>query len=486
MKYCSRPFKYLHLDPDGEVRSCSWTSNSIGNILKDGVEAVWNGEEAEKVRQSILDGSFSFCQKDFCPFLANNSLPDITKENFEELKQSIKIPEFPPYSVWRDVKNSENYEDLFQKEPQPIELDFAYDKICNHACPTCRDKILCLSDEEKDRIQKTSELMKPYLKDVEFLDICGAGDVFSSPYMMDILKNLDSEKENLIIDLETNGALFDEQHWNQISHIEKYNVCANLTTNSWERDTYTYLNGGVNDYDKLMSNLKFIKSLREEGKIKCLTLSMVIQDRNFRELPEFIRRSFEEFGADFVNLKPVYHWFCLSEEDFWFKDVSNPQHPYHADYKKILEDPVFKDERVYWWDGYNVHDSKQHPAHKSDYIAQMLLKFFYVTDYKEKLVSLIKSKNYGKFAVYGAGDVGQVLCTVLSQTEAKPQFVVDKYRKGNNFCGIDLVNFFKFDASQVDTVIVTPVYYMMTIKQDLRRLGFRGNVVNIMDLIKEL
>lgn len=485
MKYCSRPFRFLHFDPNGEVRACSWTSNSLGNILKDGLEAVWHGEAAEKVRDSIRDGSFAFCQKNFCPFLANNSLPDISEENFAEVLAK-EIPQFPPYQVLTGIKKAKKYSDLFRVEEMPVEFDFAYDRICNHACPTCRDNILCLPEEEKQAIQDTCRLVAPYLKNVEYLDISGAGDVFSSPYMMDILRNLNSEKEDLIIDLETNGALFDEHHWEQIRHIEKYNVCANLTTNSWEKDTYTYLNGGVGDYEKLMQNMHFIKSLREQGKIKCLTLSMVIQDRNFRELPEFIRRSFEEFGADYVNLKPVYHWFCLSEEDFWFKDVSNPKHPYHADYKKILENPILKDPRVYWWDGYNVHEAKQHPAHKSDYIAQMLLKFFYAADYKEKLVKLIKSKNYGNVAVYGAGDVGKVLCTVLSDTEVRPQLVIDKYRKEENFCGIDMINFFKFHAYEIDTIIVTPVYYMMTIKQDLKKLGFRGNIINIMDLIQEL
>lgn len=483
MKYCSRPFRFLHLDPDGQVRACGWSSNSLGNILNDGLDKVWHGEAAERVRDSIRDGSFAFCQKAFCPYMANNSLPDINEENFDEIIKS-EIPAFPPYEVLTGIKNVNKYEDLFKALPEPVEFDFAYDRICNHACPTCRNGILTIDDNERKAIEDTSKILTPYLKNVEYLDICGAGDVFASKYMIDILKNLDSDKDNLIIDLETNGALFDEKHWEKISHISKYKLCVNLTTNSWNKDTYTYLNGDVDDYEHLIDNIMFLKLLREQGKISCLTLSMVIQDRNFREIPEFIRRSFDEFGADFVNLKPVYRWFCLAEEDFWFKDVANPKHPYHADYKKILEDPIFKDSRVYWWDGYNVHDPKQHPAHKSDYIAQMLLKFFYIADYKEKLAKLIKDKKLGRIAVYGAGMLGEVFCNSLKDSEIGIEFVVDKYRNEDEFCGFKMENFLEFDAANIDSIIVTPIYYLMTIKQDLRNLGFRGNVISVMDLIE--
>lgn len=42
MKYCNRPFDSLYCMPDGNVSFCSWTNATIGNILNDDLENIWN------------------------------------------------------------------------------------------------------------------------------------------------------------------------------------------------------------------------------------------------------------------------------------------------------------------------------------------------------------------------------------------------------------------------------------------------------------
>ena len=58
--YCTRPFEFFEVYDDGRVSCCcpSWINNyEIGNIKDKSVEEVWNSEEAQELRRSILDGS---------------------------------------------------------------------------------------------------------------------------------------------------------------------------------------------------------------------------------------------------------------------------------------------------------------------------------------------------------------------------------------------------------------------------------------------
>lgn len=120
MKFCSKPFEQVHLDPGGGVRVCSWTDESIGNVLHEDLEVIWHGEKANKIRKSILDGSYLYCRAVSCPYLENDSLPDL---DGKELEKAVKIGYAPSkYSV-------------------------ACDFTCNHSCPSCRDGIFCGTDD---------------------------------------------------------------------------------------------------------------------------------------------------------------------------------------------------------------------------------------------------------------------------------------------------------------------------------------------------
>ena len=69
MKFCDRPFTFAYLAPDGEVWPCSWMHYVMGNLYEQNLDEIWHGEAAQKARETILDGSFSYCRKIACPFL---------------------------------------------------------------------------------------------------------------------------------------------------------------------------------------------------------------------------------------------------------------------------------------------------------------------------------------------------------------------------------------------------------------------------------
>ena len=74
--YCTRPFEFFETYDDGSIGFCcpSWYNNyEIGNINDNSIEEVWNGEAAQELRRSILDGSFRYCDEKVCPHLSTKT-----------------------------------------------------------------------------------------------------------------------------------------------------------------------------------------------------------------------------------------------------------------------------------------------------------------------------------------------------------------------------------------------------------------------------
>ncbi len=44
-RFCSRPYEHVHLDPNGNVRICSWMDVGIGNLLEADLNTVWTVEQ---------------------------------------------------------------------------------------------------------------------------------------------------------------------------------------------------------------------------------------------------------------------------------------------------------------------------------------------------------------------------------------------------------------------------------------------------------
>lgn len=334
MKYCTLAYENLYFDTyNGEVYLCPWMDpkiSCIGNILEDDLGTLWNSDIAQKLRDSHTDNSFCYCRPQACPHIQNNDFTEITDEN--------------------------QYKELTKTREYPTILNLAYDFVCNQSCETCRPEVFIPPKDYAKKIEKLQKRIAPYLDKAKKISASGHGDPFASPYMMKLLENLHPEDPELCLHLETNGVFFDEEHWKRIEHLKDFNLSIIITINSYDRFTYEHISKGGN-YDKLMKNLAFVSKLREQNYIKNLLFSMVIQDRNFREIPSFIEKTFQNYVVDKVILKPVYQWGTMPEKAFWFKDVLNPKHPYHAEYLEILQHPALKDKRVY-----NFGGEMDHPA----------------------------------------------------------------------------------------------------------------------------
>ncbi len=326
MKTCKRLIDFIQLiNAEGDVRACGWNrDNIIGNLHESDIQSILNSEKAKKLRKQIAEGDYSNCPADNCPYLSNGKMDEILVD----------------------------YDETEVMYPDTLLL--AYEGNCNYAC-TCCTSHQHMADtrchdytELYDSIEKKIIPILPYVKHI---GAHGRGELFASPRIMKILSEWKplAPANEVSVEIETNGSLFNEKNWKKIENLGQYHLEVYITVMSFDEMTYQFLSGTKFPIDRILENLEFARTLREQGIINYLELATVMQELNFREIPEFTRRCLDEFGADCVRIRPVMPGGILSKEIQWFTDVRNPKHPYYKMYKMILSHPVFKDPRVLLW-----------------------------------------------------------------------------------------------------------------------------------------
>jgi radical SAM protein with 4Fe4S-binding SPASM domain len=132
--FCEQPFDNFEVDEHGNVRTCCsyWMDESIGNIHESSITEILNSDKAKNIRASILDGSFSYCNKKTCPRLQNvDALPkreDVTQERHKHI-----------------IENNITDMDRIKH------VNFLWDDSCNLKCPSCRiSSILHTSGKKYD------------------------------------------------------------------------------------------------------------------------------------------------------------------------------------------------------------------------------------------------------------------------------------------------------------------------------------------------
>jgi len=306
VKFCLKPFEHMEIVPNGNVHLCcpQWMPTPAGHVDD---EDAWNGEGANEIRNSIIDGSFRFCTG--CPWLADATGP------VHVLKKTIKLPVMLPRI--------------------PV-LNLAYDKTCNLACPSCRTEHIVASDIERRHLARVQTRVIELLPRVDQLYVTGSGDPFASATYRELLRSIDPAKyPRLAVKLHTNGLLFTKENWQALGPIRERVREVEVSVDAACAETYAVNRRG--DWTTLCANLAFIAGLRP---VLRLQLSFVVQQNNWTEMHAFL------LLASIVNATHVYFmgindWKTFSPEEYRQRAVHLPGHPDHNAFKAMLRDPMF-------------------------------------------------------------------------------------------------------------------------------------------------
>lgn len=455
MKFCCKPFEQVYIR-EKYVKLCPWMDITLGSLLEKPLDELWNNDRAEEARKSIRDGSFKYCNKETCPWCASGRLDELDDE---------------------EVKK-------YEAEEFPTNMNVSYDMVCNHACPSCRTDIFVPTQEYKEHMRIIKEAILPYANKVEYLTTCGQGDCFSSPYIMEFLRELQPTNPKFHVSFETNGVFVDAKHWDEIAHLSKYPINFTITPNSFEKYTYRYLSGGIDDLEKCKRGLKFISKLKKEGKISSFKINMVVQESNYCEIPAFVKYCLEEYDPDLIQIKPLNRWFCLDAEGYWYKNVLNPLHPHHKNYLTVMQDPILQHPKVWdWTEESHDRDARMHPAKYGELYVDFL-RVWMEGEKRKEIIEKIKKMNITNMAIYGAWKYGEICYEIMSQIPSiNIVGFIDKRRGGSQCKGFSVQRLYQNTFEGIDTVFVSSLAAYEEIVRDLRKEGYDKKIITIKDLI---
>jgi wyosine [tRNA(Phe)-imidazoG37] synthetase (radical SAM superfamily) len=332
--FCEKPFEFFEIGRthDGHVQThvcCpAWLPLNVGDISKLPLERIWNSKLMQRIRQSMLDGTYSFCNKNLCPKINTGTLME---------KSQITDP------FYRDI--IDNNKVVMDKGPKILNL--SNDRSCNLTCPSCRtDKEMLSAGPEYDRmVQVHDRLMEESIKDLKHIIFCSNGDPFASKLYRKMMFEIDgSINRELEVQIVTNGLLFNEGNWNRLEKIHDNKITVFCSVDAATPETYRITRRG-GELEDLIPNLEFLAQKRKEEKINYLQLDFVVQDYNYAEMKQFVELG-KRLGVDRVYFQRIINWGTYSEADFLNRMVYDEHHPDYEKFIMHLKDPIFEDEIV--------------------------------------------------------------------------------------------------------------------------------------------
>lgn len=431
------------INAQGDVRLCSWAENNVvGNLVDSDILTILKDKKASAFYETMLDGKYVNCKADQCPYLANGTMDEIL----------IETPEPGTF---------------------PSTVLLAYEGVCNYNC-TCCTSFDHMADTKKNDYSREYELLEERIK--EFLPYAreisanGRGELFCSKHIMKLLSEYESKvpADEVKISLETNGALFNEKNWKKIENLGQYYLDVVVTVMSFNERDYQYLSGTSLPIDNIINNLYFLKSLREKNIINEFKIATVVQEYNFREMPEFTRRAIEEFGVDLVRLRSIVPGGRLDEDAQWFANVRNPLHPYFHEYKDVMKHPIFKHPKVWLWSGELNDDPLPSPYKKEKYDVEIMNRLIYKREELiHKIKEAMKENDVSDIALYGLGILGRLFIE-LYQDRISVGNIYDKWPSCSIYKGIPVhgSNSEKLKAEKV-VVLSQRAKDIVEVKKDL-------------------
>lgn len=320
---CTMPFKYTEISDKNQFLCCaSWLPVNIKE--SDDPNANWHSNKSNEIRESMLDGSYKFCNPVQCPYLAsldagNPQWPFIPKE---DAKQTFYI-----------------------QDPKPRVVTFGWDPSCNLQCPSCRLNFVNLKGKLRDTANETVQTVIDTMGDcIEEITLCGAGDPFFSKTYVGFMKNFNKKffpKLNRI-HFHTNALLWTKKLWGLIPNIHPYVKSCEISIDAATKETYEKEVRIRGDWSTLMENLEFITTIPS---LETMRFSFVTQQRNYKEMKMFYDLITNIMKGKDKKYEIIFNgitdWGAYpTKEDFLKEEVHKPHHPEYNEFVKEFKKVV--------------------------------------------------------------------------------------------------------------------------------------------------
>lgn len=318
---CAVPFSSIEYHDRHRFLCCaSWLKKYLPEESSP-LEA-WNSKEAFDIRESILDGSYRYCDSKHCPALRQLTLVGPVGRIHPLYPKS----DLPP-SLKKKINAHKN------NNLRPSIVQFSFDRTCNLKCPSCRIEVFTANKEKIGKVESMIQLIKSELSShIEVIYITGSGDPFTSVGFKKFLRTFSKSDWPVLknIHLHTNATLWDKKMWNTMKNVHPFVKSCEISIDAATKDTYENKVRLGGNWEQLLKNLKFISSIPSIHTVKT---SFVVQQKNFGEMKLFYDLMVDifKFKAS-VYYGKITNWGTFTKEQFIEEEVWNPEHPQHLEF----------------------------------------------------------------------------------------------------------------------------------------------------------
>lgn len=329
-KVCLKPFIELDvLEGSSHLCCASWLPASVGNLQTSDWQSVWNGQTAQAIRASMMDGSYRYCNKRTCPSIQSANLTPI-----EELEADPR---------WGAIIKARQTE--MPHGPEMVNL--AYDRTCNLSCPSCRTQRYAADDATRALYEDMQErAILPLMKNAKTVFVTGSGDPFASKNFRRLMEQLTAEEyPDLKFIIMTNGMLFTRRQWDAFPSLHGRVESLRISLDAATGPTHELLRRGAR-WETMLENMKFAGELKAAGLVDDFMLTFTVQQENYREMGDLLDLA-DEVGANTVYFGRITNWGTFSQPEYEAKAVFVPGHPEYDVFVEATRDPRLRDAKVW-------------------------------------------------------------------------------------------------------------------------------------------
>jgi len=348
-RFCAAPFDAAEIHQGGALFLCcpTWLPTRAGTVGRDDLLTVYNSDQAQAVRRSILDGSFRYCDARVCPLIQEGLLPKA--------------------SSITDTRHLQIIRDGVVSGLEPRSLNLCYDESCNLSCPSCRNNVISFTkgSEYKQRKAIQDRLVRyafgaPHERRLS-VTITGSGDPFGSRLFRELLFSIDGARyPNVTINLHTNGVAFTETAWRKMARIHRNLRTVMVSVDAGNQHDYQVTRRGGN-WPVLLQNLEFLGRMRADGRFVRFELNLIVQRDNYRGIPEFVRLG-QRVGADACNLSLIADWGTWTVDQFAARAIWRTDHPEFEQFLDVMRDPALDAPIVFFGNTRPYRDGALRPS----------------------------------------------------------------------------------------------------------------------------
>ena len=319
-RFCDKMWNWFEIDMWGKCWMCcpSWLPYSIGNLRDESIKTMWNGPKAQAIRQQVFDGTWQYCQHNFCPLIADDRLPSLADQDKE---LSIVADELPTH------------------------INFSNDESCNLRCPSCRvEKILFTSGPMyEQRKWINDKVVEAFLTEPTnrkfFIYVTGSGDPFASKIYREMLYNIEGDKfPNLSVNFQSNGVMFTPKIWDKLHKIHTNINHCRVSFDAGTKDTYENKTRLGGNWELLLENCDFLNDKHNDYNKFDIHYDFVVQVTNYKEMPTYIDLILNRYNnAATISFSLVTDWGTWLPEEYEQQCIWKDTHPEHNEFLNVLK-----------------------------------------------------------------------------------------------------------------------------------------------------